>query len=288
MPTYYMECYKFEKLEYKSGFLDDCVDATYIIHLEGNGRLPHIHEQLRKFQPSRTVYISVNSGFKKCEKNLPEAIPPHDLIHAFLTVFKDAEQKGYANILVLEDDFIFDDAVLIKDNTDSICTFIKGRENEAFLYSLGCLPYIQVPISYRHRIVMLKAGTHACIYTKSVRDIASRLYISKISDWDIYTNHHVKQYMYYIPLCYQLFPETENSKHWKYFPILSELNKGKIVLLNMDTTPVPGFQHHYWFSLIVFFILLLIVLYVAYIVGKIVVGGRHGSLRIRRRFGSTF
>lgn len=68
MPTYYMECYKFEKLEYKSGFLDDCVDATYIIHLEGNGRLPHIHEQLRKFQPSRTVYISVNSGFKKCEK----------------------------------------------------------------------------------------------------------------------------------------------------------------------------------------------------------------------------
>lgn len=283
-----MECYRFEKLEYKSGFLDDCVDATYIIHLEGNGRLPHIHEQLQRFQPSRTVYISVNSGFKKCEKNLPEAIPPHDLIHAFLSVFKDAEQKGYANILVLEDDFIFDDAILEKDNTDSICTFIKGRENEAFLYSLGCLPYIQVPISYRHRIVVVKGGMHACIYTKSFRNTIMREDISKISDWDIHANLRVKQYMYYIPLCYQLFPETENSKHWKYFPFLTEMNKWTKSFLNMDTTPIPGFQYYYWFSLIAFLILLLIVLYVAYFVGKIVVGGRHGSLRIRRRFGSTF
>lgn len=278
-----MECYRFEKLEYKSGFLDDCVDATYIIHLEDNGRLPHIHEQLQKFQPSRTVYVAINRGFKNCEKNLPEAIPPHDLIHAFLTAFKHAEQNGYKNILVLEDDFIFDDAILEKDNTDSIKNFIKGRENEPFIYILGCLPYIQVPMSYKHRSVMLKAGTHACIYTKGVRDITSSLSISKISDWDIYTNRHVKQYMYYIPLCYQLFPDTENSKHWKYFPVLSELNKGKRVLLNMDTTPVPGFQHHYWFSLIMFFILLLIVLYVAYFVAT-----RMRSIRIRRQFGSSF
>ena len=130
---------------------------------------------------------------------------------------------------------------------------------------------------------MLKAGTHACIYTKGVRDITSSLSISKISDWDIYTNLHVKQYMYYIPLCYQLYPDTENSKHWKYFPVLSELNKGTRVLLNMDTTPVPGFQYHYWFSFIVFLILLLIVLYVAYFVAR-----RMRSIRIRRQFGSTF
>ena len=278
-----MECYKFEKLEYKSGVLDDCVDATYIIHLEGNGRLAHIHEQLQKFQPSKTVYITINPGFKKCEKNLPEATPPHDLIHAFLTVFKDAEQKRFKNILVLEDDFIFDDAILIKDNADSICKFIKGRENEAFLYSLGCLPYIQVPISYKHRVAVVKGGTHACIYTKSIREQLMQTTIKQISDWDIYTNHHVKQYMYFIPLCYQLFPETENSKHWKYFPFLTEMNKWTKGVMNMDTTPIPGFQYYYWFSLIVFFILLLIVLYVAYFVAR-----RMRSIRIRRRFGSTF
>jgi len=278
-----MECYKFEKLEYKSGFLDECVDATYIIHLDGNGRLPHIHDQLQKFRPSATVYISINSGFKNCEKNLPEATPPHDLIHAFLSVFKHAEQMGYKNILVLEDDFIFDDAILEKDNADSICKFIKRHENEAFLYSLGCLPYIQVPISYRHRVAVVKGGTHACIYTKSIREQLMQTTIKQISDWDIYTNHRVKQYMYYIPLCYQLFPETENSKHWKYFPFLTEMNKGTKGLFNMDTTPIPGFQYYYWFSLIVFLMLLVIVLCVAYFVAR-----RMRSIRIRRRFGSTF
>jgi hypothetical protein len=34
-------CYRFELLEFE--------DATYILHLEGNGRLDHIHEQLKKF-----------------------------------------------------------------------------------------------------------------------------------------------------------------------------------------------------------------------------------------------
>lgn len=278
-----MECYRFEKLEYKSGFLDDCVDATYIIHLEGNGRLPHIHDQLQKFHPSATVYISINPGFKNCEKNLPEATPPHDLIHAFLSVFKHAEQNGYNNILVLEDDFIFDDAILEKDNTDSICKFMQGRTKEAFLYSLGCLPYIQVPISYRHRTAVVKGGTHACIYTKSIREQLMLTSIKEISDWDIYTNRSVKQYMYYIPLCYQLFSDTENSKHWKYFPLITEMNRGTKYIFNMDTTPIPGFQYYYWFSLIVFLILLLIVLYVAYFVAR-----RMRSIRIRRQFGSTF
>jgi hypothetical protein len=278
-----MECYRFEKLEYKSGLLDDCVDATYIIHLEDNGRLPHIHEQLQKFQPSRTVYVAINRGFKNCEKKLPEAIPSHDLIHAFLTAFKHAEQNGYKNILVLEDDFIFDDAILEKDNTDSICKFIKGLENEPFLYSLGCLPYIQVPISYKHRVALIKSATHACIYTKSIRTQLMLTSIKKISDWDIYTNFNVKQYIYHIPLCYQLITETENSKHWKYLPLLTELNNASKSFLNMDTTPIPGFQYYYWFSLIMFFILLLIVLYVAYFVAR-----RMRSIRIRRQFGSTF
>jgi len=278
-----MECYRFDKLEYKSGFLDDCVDATYIIHLDGNGRLPHIHEQLQKFQPSKTVYISINSGFKNCEKNLFRATPPHDLIHAFLTVFADAEAKGYANILVLEDDFIFDDAILEKDNTDSICKFIKSRSNEAFLYSLGCLPYLQVPISYRHRIAVIKGGMHACIYTKSIRAKIMRNTIKQISDWDIYANRHVKQYMYYIPLCYQLFVDTDNSKYWKYYPVFSEMNKGIKGLFHMDTTPIPGFQYYYWFSLFVFLILLVIVLYLAYAVAI-----RMGTFRINSRFGTTF
>ena len=262
------ECYAFERLQYKSGFLDGCIDATYIIHLEGNGRLSHIHAQLRTFHPSATVYISFNRGFKKCEKNLPLSIPPHDLIHAFRSVFTHANQNGYNNILVLEDDFIFDASILEREHTDSICDFINCRSNEAFMYSLGCVPYLQVPVRWRHRIVVAKGGTHACIYTRSLREKLLRVGIEQISDWDNYTNSHVKQFMYFFPLCYQLFPTTENSKHWKYFPIFSDIKRAVMGVLEMDKTPIPGFQYYYTFSLVLFSILVVVCFAVPYIILK--------------------
>lgn len=38
-----MDCYRFEKKMYDKGFLDDAIDATFIIHLESNGRFYFIH-----------------------------------------------------------------------------------------------------------------------------------------------------------------------------------------------------------------------------------------------------
>ena len=57
-------CYNFEKLNYKTGLLDETVDATYIIHLEGNGRYDNILNQLEEYKPTQTVYILLNKGFK--------------------------------------------------------------------------------------------------------------------------------------------------------------------------------------------------------------------------------
>ena len=37
-----MEPYKFQKIKFNYGILNNSVDATYIIHLEGNGRYDHI------------------------------------------------------------------------------------------------------------------------------------------------------------------------------------------------------------------------------------------------------
>ena len=48
-------CYTFEQIEYSNGLLD--LDATYIIHLEGNGRIENID--------SRTA--------EACEKSDPVA-----------------------------------------------------------------------------------------------------------------------------------------------------------------------------------------------------------------------
>jgi hypothetical protein len=53
-------CYNFEKLNYKSGLLDDNVDATYIIHLEGNGRYDNILKQLQIYTPTSNIFILLN------------------------------------------------------------------------------------------------------------------------------------------------------------------------------------------------------------------------------------
>ena len=52
-----MKCYKLKKKTYDKGIMDDSVDATYILHLEGNGRIQSIKDQLKKYQPTKTIYI---------------------------------------------------------------------------------------------------------------------------------------------------------------------------------------------------------------------------------------
>ena len=79
-----------EEYNYEKGLLD--VDATYILHLEGNGRLEQIQTQLEQYHPSRKVYLVYNQGYKKCQKNLPLESPPYDLVDAFLTAFHDANK----------------------------------------------------------------------------------------------------------------------------------------------------------------------------------------------------
>ena len=53
-------CYNFKELNYNRGFLDSCVDATYIIHLENNGRLEHISNQLKEYHPTKNGYENIS------------------------------------------------------------------------------------------------------------------------------------------------------------------------------------------------------------------------------------
>ena len=52
-------CYHLEEYTYNNAIFKN-VDATYIIHLEGNGRLELILQQLQKYHTTRTVYILFN------------------------------------------------------------------------------------------------------------------------------------------------------------------------------------------------------------------------------------
>ena len=123
-------CYRFEQIEYSDGLLD--LDATYIIHLEGNGRIENIKSQLNEYHPTNLVYILYNKGYKICDKSADIDQPSRDLIDAFITVFNDAHQKNYKNILILEDDFIFSEKIKKKSTQKKVMEFVnkKSKENE--------------------------------------------------------------------------------------------------------------------------------------------------------------
>ena len=259
-----LPCYSLEKIYYTDGFLKDSVDATYVIHLENNGRLEHVYRQLSEYHPTDTVYILHNKGYKKCHKELEEQKPCYDLIDSFLTIFRDAKQKNYNNILVLEDDFFFNHEIVKKETTESINAFLSSKQTESFIYYLGCVPYLTVPSTGDHKRILLSTATHACIYSKEMREICLSVK-SPTHDWDYYTNMNYKRYMYRNPLCFQVFEETENYKNWYHGYGVTSLLKAFLKYNGMDKkeTVEQGFRNSYiiadWMFVFVTILIVLIV-----------------------------
>lgn len=271
-------CYRFEKLEYADGLID--VDATYIIHLDGNSeRLGNINEQLSKYHPTNIVYILYNKGYKNCEKQLHLDEAKIDLIDAFLYIFKDAQQKNYKNILILEDDFIFDKKIKDEVVRNNITRFIKKKEGEPMIYMLGCLPFLQQPYDYHNNKLLLGIGTHACIYTKNIRDKILQEDQTKIIDWDYHTLFMYPRYLYHEPLCYQLFPETENQKDWFSFFGMKNALLYLFDVLHLDKQVNPGYSIFYMGSKILY---ALIILFIVAIICFIIIKNLRGK-NIRSR-----
>jgi len=140
-------CYTFEKREYNNGFLDSFVDATYILTMENSKRKDNYENQLKEFIPTKTIYIVHNKGYKKCNKTLTKEIPPYDLIDAYLNTMNHSLENNYNNILILEDDFIFNKK--IKDNKiiNDIKYLFDNNVNKSFYFSLGLQPTLFIPFS---------------------------------------------------------------------------------------------------------------------------------------------
>lgn len=265
-------CYKFKKIIFDNSIFTNTIDATYIIHLEDNGRLNHIIKQLSEYHPTKIVYICFNKGYKKCKKQSFIINPPLDLVDCNINIFNHAKLLNYNNILILEDDFIFNKDILNKKHITNINNFITSNDN--FCYLLGCLPFFMIPYfeiknpinTYQY---LISGGMHSVIYSEKYRNEVLNINQKKIHDWDLYSWKFIKnRYCYYKPLCYQLFNETENSNYWamntrfkyimKYILILT---KYLFRMLKMDKQPEPGFSYFYIFGKIIPFIIILFVIW---------------------------
>jgi len=251
-------CYRFELLEFEDCLFEN-VDATYILHLEGNGRIDHIHEQLRTYHPSKRVYIVYNKGYKKCEKDLAIQRTTDDLVHANITVFEHAQQ--YKHVLVLEDDFIFSKDV--KNHAIHVDDFLK--RNTMFVYQLGGVPLIAIPTDmYHYRSYSIAA--HSNIYAVSARKrIVDNYKVNKsqIENIDYYISTTIPVYMYHKPLCYQTFPMTDNRKNWfknanGFFSFVDFIFNTFISFTNLENEPEPGFSILYFLAKLMPFLLFLV------------------------------
>jgi hypothetical protein len=262
---YNTHCYTFEELNYTKGLLDLSVDATYIIHLKNNGRLVDIQNQLSSVQPTSIVYIVHNQGFKKCNKKLIEQISYQDLSDAFLQCFKHADEQGYGNILILEDDFIFSEEIKNGEHLDRVNSFLLEKKSEEFIYYLGCIPILISPcqFDFQQYYSFKSLCTHAIVYSQKSRTVKLDL---NYKHWDVIIDKCIQsKYLYYKPLCYQTFPETENKSNWaeKDNAIIFTVKDWIIQGLNLDKEPEPGYAIIYTLSkflaIILFYILYVII-----------------------------
>ena len=120
-----MSCYRFLKVtdHDSDDILFELLDATYIIHLFNNGRYPSIMTQLTLYKPSKNTFIVVNKGYKKCTKDLPEQNSIYDIVDAYKNIFKHSLKMNFNNIMILEDDFIFDEEIKNPRHIDIISKF---------------------------------------------------------------------------------------------------------------------------------------------------------------------
>lgn len=269
-----MSCYKIETLHFDEPMFKT-IDAAYVLTLENSNRRKNYMNQLNKFKPCKTVHIQHNKGYKKCKKKLCGQNSIYDLIDAFRVVFKNAE-KYKGNILILEDDFFFSNKIKKKD-IDRIEDFINN--NSFDLYSLGLLPAFSYPVSLYHLRIKLFGCAHAFIFSPDFRKR-----IINIFDKKFCINKHIdhffnkfKVYSYFKPLCFQIFPKTENQLLWgkNYTGIDLIDNKSRnllitfIRILNLHRNEQPGFNIFYILSILLPIIILYFFIYKIYKVYKV-------------------
>ena len=270
-------CYKFEKLNYDSGLLDTNVDVTYIIHLENSGRYDNILKQLEKYKPTKIVYILLNKGFTKCNKTGIESSHA-DLTDCYLQIFKHAQKQNLGNVLILEDDFVFNEKIKEKEHIKNINTFLEKKAGDNFIYFLGAIPWFLIPYdSYNYRCI-LSSGTHSVIYSKSHRDDFLENFSKRmmVTDWDInYNINFTSRFIYYTPLCYQICDNSENSRNPKfenkYAALASEVVKYcnyniLFRILGLDKNPEPGYSIFYFYSKIIFYLVLVFLIYLPFLI----------------------
>ena len=210
-------CYLLEEIHpCESGMFDGIVDMTYCLTLIGSERSKTIHRKIKRSRISSTVIIQHNHGYKCDGKGLKQQVSFNDITHALGNVMRHATEKGYENILVLEDDFIVDHSYFDQTDVDRIGEFTKS--NPFDLYNLGVLGPMSYPVDLYHRRALHSSWAHAVIYNKRYFDkyikLVERIEYNIPCDDVPMSIPSARVYFYWKPIIFQIFERTENRGTW--------------------------------------------------------------------------
>lgn len=263
-------CHEKIKLEFQKGLYDSSIDATYILYLDGNiDRYNKIMNQIKKYQPTKNIFIIKSKSYKKCNKNDNIIINSvfNDIIYTHLEVYAHAENHNLQNILILEDDFIFDEDIANAINIKEINNFLIKKKNQNFMYFFGGCPIIVYPtINLYHYKCLYIYALHGYVISHKFRQKILSLNKQKfVNDLNFETNlgKNSNQYMFYKPLIYQMFPATENKKIWSSaFGFKSKLCLYLIKIFNLDKEYKKPYAIMYYITknLIILIIIIIIIM----------------------------
>lgn len=280
MKNYNSRCYRMDNITYNTGLLDNIIDAVYVLLMENSDRTENVYNQLNDYKLSKNTYIQINKGYKKCDKKLMKNQSNYDLVDSNYNIWLHANENNYNNILILEDDFIFDnrieDANVLKDLDDFI------NNNDFDIYSIGSHPFLFYPSLFTKHPRIIRSGcAHSIILTKNIRSILidrynnDNTFLEKSNGHmdSIYHHGNYKYHIYYKPLCYQIFPETDNQNTWDegldiFSRLCLSLHLNFMKAIQLDKYPQPGFDIYYLCSYIWNTILYLTIIYIIYIIYK--------------------
>jgi hypothetical protein len=262
--------YNLKKYNYSAGIFDNSIDATYIIYLEGNTkRYKNIINGIQNIKPTKTIYILFNKGWKKAKKSSYITNTAKDLVDCNINIFRHANNKGYKNILILEDDFMFDDKLKERDIQQNINNFLINNIKNSFSFYLGTIPFIFMPYNFNINKGLLNIYTHSVIYSQKYRKSVLNYNYKNIFCWDMFQNYfNMNKYYYNIPLAYQIIEETENSHNWPVFEFVRYLYFKLIYLFKADENPVLFFNFVYIFSYFIILLILIIIIKILHLIRK--------------------
>ena len=275
------DCYNFQLRKYHTGFFDSFVDMTYIITMVGSNRINHIEKQLEKYIPTKNIYIVYNKGYKNCNKKLHLYIPPYDITHTYFTIMEHSIKHNYNNILILEDDFIFNSNIKNPKILNELYNFFKNSPNIPFFYNLGAFPLLFYPnftFNNTYRGYMT-AAAQAIIYNKKIQLDLIKHKNEDIKHWDFYISEKYRNYFYKYPLCYQTFSESSNQEYWLcntnnsiLCSLLNYMVNKFFKNMNLHEKPEPGFYIVYSIFFVIHYILIFLVIcliwIICYYIGK--------------------